>query len=53
MIPADVLILTLWLVIAAWFGTAIVITVEFYARARQEARSARLLEQLTAAPFAI
>jgi HEAT repeat protein len=48
MIPNEVLTLTLWLVIAAWAGTAIIILVEFHSKNRHDARSAQLMDQLTA-----
>jgi hypothetical protein len=46
-ISNDVLTLTLWLVIAAWTGTAFIILVEFHSKNRHDARSAELLDQLT------
>src|SRR5215217_7210798 len=46
-ISNDVLTLTLWLVIAAWTGTAFIILVEFHSKNRHDARSAQLLDQLT------
>lgn len=47
MIPNEALTLVMWLVIAAWTGTAVIILVEFHSRKRHDARSAQLLDQLT------
>ncbi len=48
MISNEVLTLVTWLVIAAWTGTVVVILAEFQSRKRHDARSAQLLDQLTA-----
>jgi HEAT repeat protein len=47
-ISGEVLTLVMWLVIALWLGTVAIIIVEFHARNRHDARSATLMEQLTA-----
>ena len=47
MISNEVLTFVLWLVIAAWSGTVVIIVVEFQSRKRHDARSAQLLDQLT------
>lgn len=48
MISNEVLTLVTWLVIAAWTGTVVVILAEFQSKKRHDARSAHLLDQLTA-----
>jgi HEAT repeat protein len=43
----------MWLVIAAWLGSTVIIAIEFQARKRHDARSSALLEQLTSSALAI
>jgi hypothetical protein len=48
-IGLEALTIVMWLVIAIWLGSVVIIAVEFQSRKRQETRAADLMDQLTTA----